>query len=128
MKLTVHVEQREPGNAVVVSPKGEITSDTYEILDRELAEILSKPVQTLVLDMEHVAFISSAGVGTIAKTKVSLAKNNAELAMVNLQPQVRKVFEIIRLLPMMQVFKNTEELDHYLGRVQRRMMGEDDCP
>ena len=128
MKLTVHVERREPGATIVVSPKGEINSETCEILDRELAGVLSEPVQRLVLDMASVAFISSAGVGTIAKAKVSLAKKSAELAMVNLQPQVKKVFEIVRLLPMMQVFKNTGELDHYLGRVQRRMMGEDDCP
>ncbi len=126
MKLAIEIEEREPGITVVVSPKGEINSETSETLDQELRRVLSRPVRTLVLDMEAVTFISSAGVGTIAKTKASLAKMKADLAMINLQPQVKRVFEIIRLLPTMQVFENTAELDDYLSRVQRRIMGDDD--
>ncbi len=128
MKLAIEIEEREPGITVVVSPKGEINSETSETLDQELRRVLSRPVRTLVLDMEDVTFISSAGIGTIAKTKASLAKMKADLAMINLQPQVKRVFEIIRLLPTMQVFENTAELDDYLSRVQRRIMGDDDNP
>ncbi len=46
--------------------------------------------------------------------------------MTNLQPQVAKVLEIMRLVPVLGVFQGREELDEYLGRIQRRMTGEED--
>ena len=39
----------------------------------------------------------------------------------NLQPQIRKVFDIVSALPTMQVFKNIEELDEYLDVMQKKV-------
>ena len=38
---------------------------------------------------------------------------------VNLQPQVKKIFEIINALPSMDVFASVAELDAYLDAMQR---------
>ena len=76
--------------------------------------------------MAQVDFITSSGVGTITKAKKTLDQRGADLAMINLQPQVQKVFEIMDLLPTLNVFENTEELDEYLTRVQRRITGEEE--
>ena len=35
-----------------------------------------------------------------------------------------KVFEIIEALPSMRVFKNTQEMDEYLDRMQKQVTGE----
>jgi anti-anti-sigma regulatory factor len=45
-----------------------------------------------------------------------------ELALVNPQPQIRKVFDIMKLLPAMNVFANIQELDEYLARIQKRVI------
>ena len=41
------------------------------------------------------------------------------LEIVNPQPQVKKVFDIINALPNESLFTSEEELDAYLDRVQR---------
>ena len=82
---------------------------------------MKRSVTTLVLDMAGVDFITSRGVGAIARTKNSLAVKNADLAMMNLQSQVRKVFDIMCLVPALNVFENREDLDEYLGKVQRKI-------
>jgi sigma-B regulation protein RsbU (phosphoserine phosphatase) len=87
----------------------------------KIHRLLAESVRTVVLDMTGVDFISSAGVGSLASAKTSLTNRGGELAMTNLQPQVAKVLEIMRLMPVLGVFKDQEELDEYLGRVQRRM-------
>ena len=76
--------------------------------------------------MEGVDFITSMGVGILVKAKSSLTNDGGDIAMINLQPQVRKVFEIIRLLPTLNVFADREELDGYLGKVQHRMIGDEE--
>ena len=89
--------------------------------------MLAGSVRVIVLDMEGVEYISSAGVGALASAKTSIARGGGgELAMTNLQPQVAKVLEIMRLVPVLGVFQGREELDEYLGRIQRRMTGEED--
>jgi sigma-B regulation protein RsbU (phosphoserine phosphatase) len=39
--------------------------------------------------------------------------------LVNPQPQVRKVFEIVKALPFETIFRNIEEADAYLSKIQR---------
>jgi len=74
--------------------------------------------------MEGVEFISSAGVGTVAKTKTALNRQGADLAMINLRPQIKKVFEIIRILPSFNVFESVQELDDYLEKIQKKVADE----
>jgi anti-anti-sigma factor len=125
MKLTVETRQAQPG-MMTVSLRGPLDGETHQALDREVRRLLTQPVRVIVLDMEGVEYISSAGVGALASAKTAIAKRGGELAMTNVQPQVAKVLEIMRLVPVLGVFKDQEELDEYLGRVQRRMTGEEE--
>lgn len=121
MKLSIGVKEYG-GGVVELELAGTIDSDSCVLLDREIAGAVSRGVSSLVLDMAGVEFMTSSGVGTITKAKVSLKRVGAGLAITNMQPQIRKVFEIIRLLPTMNVFESRAELDEYLGKVQARMI------
>jgi hypothetical protein len=41
--------------------------------------------------------------------------------MINLQPQVAKVFEIVKALPDFNIFTSAEEADEYLFNIQKKM-------
>ena len=125
MKLAVTLRQTTPG-VITLTLRGPLDGETCMLLEREVNRVLTEPLRTMVLDMAGVDFVTSAGIGTIMKAKTSLAKLQADLAMVGMQPQVQKVFEIIRVLPTMQVFRDTAELDGYLGTIQRRMTGQEE--
>ena len=47
--------------------------------------------------------------------------NGGRLFMVNLQPQIKKVFEIIKALDGMNVFKDQAEMDDYLAVMQEKV-------
>ncbi len=61
------------------------------------------------------------GVGVIIKTRKALKKHDGNLILLNLQPQIRKFFEIINALPSEQIFASIEGLDHYLDRMQKKI-------
>jgi len=124
MKLVVTLRQTEPG-VITLALRGRLDGETCILLDREVSRALTEPLHTMVLDMAGVDFVTSAGIGTIMKARTSLARKKADLAMVGVQPQVQKVFEIIRVLPMMPVFQDRAELDEYLGTIQRQVTGEE---
>ncbi len=125
MKLTIAVTRTEPG-AVTLTLRGPLDGQTCTLLDREVGLALSEPICAMVLDMAGVHFVTSAGIATILKARTSLANQKADLAMVGVQPQVRRAFEIIRVLPLLKVFRDQAELDEYLGRIQRQMTGQEE--
>lgn len=121
MPLNIKIQQIDK-NTVKIILSGQINSDTYEALDRQITELIQKKISTIILDLADVDFVSSAGVGAIIKAKMSLMRYYGELALVNPQPQIRKVFDIMKLLPAMNVFTNIKELDEYLTRIQKRIV------
>ena len=58
------------------------------------------------------------GVGVIFKIKKILKQNSGTLLMINPQPQIKKVFEIIKVLPD-EIFSSIEEADEYLSAIQK---------
>lgn len=121
MPLNIKLQQIDKNKAKLFLA-GQINSETFEKLDKEINSLLAKKIQTVILDIEAVDFISSAGVGVIIKAKMSLIRYYGELAILNPQPQIRKVFEIMKLLPAMNVFASVKELDDYLAKIQKKIV------
>ena len=121
MELKIGIEHIKRG-MVILSPVGSIDTNTCELLDNEIKKVLKRSVTTLVLDMAGVDFVTSRGVSTIAKTRAALIKKGSDLAIMNLQPQVQKAFEIMCLVPALNVFSDRDELDEYLGKMQRKIV------
>jgi len=125
MTLSVKVIQTKPA-AVTLAPVGPLDSETYRILDAEIKGALTESVNTLVLDMAGVEFITSSAIGVITRTQALLLHKGGELALINLQPQVKKAFEIMNLIPNLNVFEDEKELDEYLAKVQQRILDGDE--
>ena len=73
-----------------------------------------------MFDMSQVSYISSAGVGVFLKAENIMKQRGGILAMSNLQPQVKKVFDVLKVIPHEQMFKSIRELDNYLDAIQRK--------
>ena len=119
MSLTVTVTEKEAG-VFSVSPVGSIDSNTYTILEKEVDAILGASPRAIILDMEGVVYMSSMGVRIILKAGKALKQSEGRLVVGNLQPQIKKVFEIINVLPCHEIFESVEELDRYLDVMQRK--------
>ena len=123
MELKISIIRKADG-VIILLPAGPVNETTCPILKKQIDSVMDEKLNTLVLDMNGVGFMSSVGVGLINSTKNKLKAKNAELAMINLQPAIKKVFEIMSLLPTLNVFESVEELDDYLGKIQKRVSQE----
>ena len=103
-----------------VSPKGSIDSDTYEILQKKMDPMMRPTPKMIIFDMKEVEYISSMGLKAILDAKNKVEASGGALLLVNLQPQITKVFDIIKAIPSKNIFKSREELDHYLTEIQRQ--------
>jgi anti-sigma B factor antagonist len=98
---------------------GALDNNTHADLEKRIDYLIAEGgAKVITLDMAKLDFLSSMGVRAVFKAKRDLARINGKLLMVNLPPQIQKVFEIINAIPSMQIFSSIEELDEYLTRMQ----------
>ncbi len=120
MPLKVGVEKKDE-STFIVRPAGSIDSNTFMTMQTELDSILEKSPKVIIFDMKDVSYVSSAGVGVVLSSEKSLRLNNGKVLMVNLQPQIKKVFDIVKALPDQQIFSSVQEMDKYLSEIQRKV-------
>ena len=110
---------------VTVELHGSLDTATAPELERGLGTLLQGGVRELVFDLAGLKFVTSAGLRVFGMARKRLREEGGQVCFVNMQPQVEEVFQIIKALPGMDVFRDTAELDAYLAARQLRERGED---
>ena len=112
----------EPNNGKRISLAGSLDTDTAPQLEARIDESIDSSVTALILDMKDLEFLSSAGLGVIFMTMKELKNRQGQIMLINLQPQIQRVFEIIKAMDGMNIFKDREEMDSYLAVMQQKVL------
>lgn len=111
----------EANNGKRIAISGSLDSNTAPELQQSIDTELNDSISITIIDFRSLDFLSSAGLRVIFKTKKFMDNSGGEFLLVNLQPQIKKVFEIIKALDGMSVFKDQEEMDEYLSDMQDKI-------
>ena len=121
MALTVRVtENRSFSKTIHLS--GRLDDETAPMLDREVRKLAGAAGDVLVFNLQDLQYISSAGLRSIFNARAAMAERSGHVALVNAQPQVQKVFDIVRATDLTTVFTSVQELDRYLDAMQRKVV------
>lgn len=121
MPLKVDSAEKRPG-AFVIHCDGSLDTNTYSILEKQVDEILERSADVIIFDLERLNYISSMGLRVILKANKAVKACSGTIHLMNLQPQIKKVFEIIQALPSLGVFASIEEMDQYLDTMQSKVI------
>ena len=121
MSLTIHTETDDAAGSARISLQGRLDTVTALELEKRLEPLLGGRYNPLVFDLARLEFISSAGIRILIRARKTIQELRGGILMVNAQPQIAKVFEIIKALPGMSIFKDDAELDRYLAAMQHRV-------
>jgi len=120
LKITV-VSSKPPTLALA----GRLDTNTAPELDKELDRVLAGgPIERLVFDVGALDYLSSAGIRCFSRARKAIEPGGGKVAVVNPQPAVRKVLDIVKALPG-GIFTSTAELDEYLDDIQRQVRDKD---
>ena len=126
MDLKIRIDPARFGSQKVALA-GRLDTDSCDELDRQLMPILAAAeIRTLVLDLADLAYISSAGIRSIFKARKALTARSGKVLVVNPQPQIQKVFDVVKAVPMSEIFTSVAEVDAYLDAMQRKVLEGDD--
>jgi anti-anti-sigma factor len=107
-----------------VQLEGSLDTATAPELERQLAPVLNSGTKDIVFDLAKLKFISSAGLRIFANVRKQLTTRAGQASFVNLQPQIEEVFEIMKALPGVGLFRSMAEMDEYLAARQRLHTGQ----
>jgi anti-anti-sigma factor len=119
--LKVRVVETRPFSKTVYLD-GRLNNDTVAILDEELNKVASSPATVVVLDLAGLEYISSIGLRSIFRIAKTMAAKAGKAILVNPQPQIQKVLEIVNAADLTAVFSSVQELDRYLDAMQRKVV------
>ncbi|HEX7802298.1 MAG TPA: STAS domain-containing protein [Pseudoxanthomonas sp.] len=125
MSLDIQILPASKGSQRVILA-GRLDTHTYEDLDEQLAPILTRDLQSLVLDLAALEYISSAGIRSIFKARKALGGHGGKVLVVNPQAQIQKVFDVVKAVPLNEIFSSTAEADAYLDAMQRKVLQGDE--
>jgi anti-anti-sigma factor len=123
--MTLKIES-DSSNAPTIKLAGRLDSETAPGLDRTLDQVLAnKTLTRLVFDLGNLEYLSSAGIRCFIRARKSLEPRGGKVAVINPQPAVRKVLEIVKAIPAGGLFNSVAELDEYLDAMQRQVRDQD---
>lgn len=122
MSLKVRVEEGRSLTKTLVL-EGRLDNESVGVLDQELDAVLESPVKVVVLDVSRLEYVTSAGLRSMFRAQKVMAARAGKVALLNPQPQVQKVLDIVKLPDLGAVFRNVQELDEYLDAMQNKVAG-----
>jgi anti-anti-sigma factor len=118
--MSLKIVQHE--NPPTIALTGRLDTNTAPQLDEVLNRVLAAGgVSRLVFDLSHLEYLSSAGIRCFIRARKAIEADGGKVAILNPQPAVRKVLDIVKAIPPGGVFRNVAELDAYLDEIQRKV-------
>jgi len=118
MAFRVRVEEGRSFTKTVVL-EGRLDTDAATELEGPLDAVLASPMKVLVFDLSGLEYITSAGLRLLLRAQKSMTARAGKVLMLDPQPPVQKVFDIVKATDVSQVFRSVAELDAYLDTMQK---------
>jgi anti-sigma B factor antagonist len=124
MALGISIEKGEFGVYRVILT-GSLDTETAEQLDLRMLQVLNDAtVRSVRMELHELSFISSVGMGSLAKIKKAVTAKGGVMVVVGAQPQIARVFEIVKMLPKQSMFSSVKEADEYFAAIQKKFIEE----
>lgn len=107
MKLNEHIGP----NVVVLAPEGRLTAETVAMFSEAVARWIHSGFVKIVLDLEHVNYIDSAGLGGIVQAFTWCRQAGGRMVLVNVTGKNKDLLEITKLLTVVECYDGLAEAE-----------------
>ena len=115
--LQTYIREKREG-LFVLAPVGSINTITSRSLQHLVERICALKPNIMMFDLKQVDFINSKGLRVILKVYRVINAHGGRVILMNFQPHIKEVFEIINALPEQRIFESWQAFDHYIEAVQ----------
>jgi len=106
----MQIEERVVDDVTILDLKGKITlGDGDEVLRDRINSLALQNRLRVILNLEDVPYIDSAGLGVIVRTYTTISRQGGQLKLVNLTRRIADLLSITKLLTVFETFDTEAE-------------------
>ena len=101
----MQIEERIVGDVTILDLKGKMTlGEGDELLKDKINSLIHQGQKNLLLNLEGVPYIDSAGLGEIVRSYTTVSRQGGALKLVNLTKRITDLLSITKLLTVFETF------------------------
>ena len=106
----MQIEERSVGDVTILDLKGKMTlGEGDELLRDKINSLIHQGQKKLLLNLEGVPYIDSAGLGEIVRTYTTVSRQGGSLKLVNLTKRITDLLSITKLLTVFETFDTEKD-------------------
>ncbi|MEY4094345.1 MAG: Anti-anti-sigma-B factor [Acidobacteriota bacterium] len=106
----MEIVERTVNDVTVLDLKGKMTlGEGDELLKDKINSLLAAGKKKLLLNLEAVPYIDSAGLGEVVRTYTTVSRQGGSLKLLNLTKRIEDLLSITKLLTVFDTFDSEAE-------------------
>ena len=106
----MEIQERTIQDVVVLDLSGKLTiGEGDELLKERISNLVQQGHKNLLLNLESVPYVDSAGLGEIVRTYTTVSRQGGKLKLVNLTKRITDLLAITKLLTVFETYESEDE-------------------
>jgi anti-sigma B factor antagonist len=114
--MAFSAKTRKVGNVTIVDLDGRITlGESTGALREELRSLLAGGVKNIILNMQNVSYVDSAGLGELVGAYTTATNQGGSVKLLNLQGKMKDLMQITKLHTIFTTFDDEKSAVESFG-------------
>ena len=106
----MQIDERVVDGVTILDLKGKMTlGEGDELLKDKINSLLQQDKKQLLLNLENVPYIDSAGLGEVVRTYTTVSRQGGSLKLLNLTKRITDLLSITKLLTVFETYESENE-------------------
>src|SRR5687767_10159158 len=106
----MQIDERVVNGVTILDLKGKMTlGEGDELLKDKINSLIQQDRKKLLLNLEGVPYIDSAGLGEIVRTYTTVSRQGGKLKLLNLTKRIQDLLAITKLLTVFETYESEPE-------------------
>lgn len=106
----MNIHTKEAGGATVIHLEGDFISELdQKSLKDHVKHVVDKGAKRLVIDLGHVKYMNSCGLGSLVCALTTIRRSGGELRLAAPGAEIKHLFEMTRLDVILKVYTSVDE-------------------
>lgn len=106
---TLSFETDTQQNVSIMKVKGRVDSETAPELDNALSKLLNENRNKIVLNLQGVDYMSSAGLRSLVKALKESQKSGGDVRLASVSEPIEVILRTVGMMQMFKLFSTSEE-------------------
>src|ERR1043166_187951 len=108
--VAMQIDERVVDGVTILDLKGKMTlGEGDELLKDKINSLIQQDRKHIVLNLESVPYIDSAGLGEIVRTYTTVSRQGGKLKLLNLTKRITDLLAITKLLTVFETYDTEKE-------------------